>query len=443
MAQYQRTFSTPCPVDLIDAINTDGGIPTPLRQIINLGTGDVRFDFVGTLTTGQESTLDAILSAWSCPVEDPADNTDDGVAIDDTTTSDSNLWTSQQITDYVANNSAAIGDLAACQARRTTTLNNIPLSWTDLTFNSTDFENDSAVIEHLSTQDRIQVKEAGTYELYYFLTCDDEVQGRIRINDSVVVPGSTQQSGDPNDVNNIITPLSLKVYVTLAANDFLTVQVQAATTAENIQTDALFLVKKLEGASGPVGPAGNGVAVIVNEEGVAVPNGPFSTLNFTGAGITATDAGSNVTNIDVPGVGLKTFFLAHNGATTQTLTTSFVTALFNTNIRNDSPYVYSSGIVTINKTGWFKITSELTATTTSNRSGTEQRLALNGTPIDGTLAAGYHRQSSTGQQTSTVTWLVNITSGQNIRAQIREYIGTCVTVANACRLMIEEVDGPS
>lgn len=443
MTQYQRTFSTPCPVELIDSINANGSIPPNLTQIINLGTGDVLFDFDGTLTAGEESTLDSVLGAWTCPVDDPADNTDDGVPIDDNTTSDQNLWTSQQIVDYVSTNGGGGGDLAAVQARRTTVFNNIPLSWIDLTFNVTDFENDSSVIEHLSTTDRIQVKEAGTYEIYYFLTCDDEVQGRVRVNDSTVIPGSTQQSGDPNDVNNVITPLSVKVYATLAANDFLTVQIQADTSAENLFADAIFLVKKLEGGQGPKGDPGDGASVIVNDEGVAVPNGPFSTLNFTGAGVTASDAGSGVTTVDIPGTGLKTFFLAHNGSTTQTLTTSFVTALFNTNIRNDSPFVYSGGVVTINKTGWFKITSEITATTTNSRSGSEQRLAINGSAVTGTLANGYHRQTNTGRNTHTVTWLVNITSGDNIRTQIREYIGTCVTVANSCRLMIEEVDGPS
>jgi hypothetical protein len=335
-----------------------------------------------------------------------------------------------------------IGDLSAVQARRSTVLNGIPLTWTDLNFDTTDFENDSTVIEHLApgTPDRIEVKEAGTYEIYYFLSADDEVQGRVRINDSVVIPGTTQQSGDPGDSNNVVTPLSVKVYATLAANDFLTVQIQAATTAENLFTDALFLVKKLEGAQGEQGLPGSGTEIIVNDEGALL--GTFDTLNFTGTGVTATDAGGGVADITV-GQELKQFFLAHNGGTSQTLTTTFVTALFNTNIRNDSIYVYGGGIVIINKTGWFKITSEITGDSTGGRSGTEQRLALNGTAITGTLANGYHRQSSTGLNTHSVTWLVNITSGDNVRVQIREYIGGCTTEPNSCRLLIEEIDGPS
>ena len=49
------------------------------------------------------------------------------------------------------------GDLAAVQARRSTVLNGVPLSWTDLNYDVTDFENDSAVVEHLApgTPDRM------------------------------------------------------------------------------------------------------------------------------------------------------------------------------------------------------------------------------------------------------------------------------------------------
>lgn len=338
------------------------------------------------------------------------------------------------------------GDLAAVQARRSTVLNGVPLSWTDLNYDVTDFENDSAVVEHLApgTPDRIQVKEAGTYEVRYLLTCDDEIQGRIRVNDSTVIPGSTQQSGDPNDVNNVIAAITTPVYVQLNANDFLTVQVQAATTAENIQADALFQVKKLEGAQGPQGPAGGGSSVIVEDEGVTVTGGPFTSLNFTGDGVTATDGGSGTATIDIPGGGSgKRFFLHHNGTTTQTLTGTAVTALFNTAVRADSIYSYSAGVVTINETGWYKITAEFTADSTGSRSTSEQQLVIDGSTITGTLAFGYHRQSAQGRNTVSTTWLANITSGQTVSVNYREASGTVVTEENSCRLLIEEIDAPS
>jgi len=49
--------------------------------------------------------------------------------------------------------------------------------------------------------------------------------------------------------------------------------------------------------------AGGGGSIIVQEEGGVVPGGPHTTLNFTGAGATASNAGSGVATINIPGGG--------------------------------------------------------------------------------------------------------------------------------------------
>jgi len=187
----------------------------------------------------------------------------------------------------------------AVQARRTTVLNDIPLTWTDLDYDVTDVENDSSVVEHLNptTDDRIEVKETGLYEVKYCLSADDEVQGRVRVNDSTVIPGSTQTSGDPGDINNVITPLAVSVLVNLTINDFLTVQIQAATTAENLQVDALFSVKRLKGSKGDTGAAGNNM-VNLEDEGTPVANTPHDTLNFTG-NAAVTDSGGGTAEVAI------------------------------------------------------------------------------------------------------------------------------------------------
>ena len=200
------------------------------------------------------------------------------------------------------------GDLAVVQARRSTNYNDIPTTWTDLTFDVTDVENTTTTVEHDDTnRDRITIKADGWYALHYILNCDDEIQGRIRVNDTTVIPGSTQTSGDPGDVNDVVTPNNVTVFYELSAGDFVTVQIQAATTAEILNPDALFLVQKLDGVLGPTGPAGSdgvpgsGSTLIVKDEGVNLPNTPHSALNFKGARITATDTGSGVVDIDVAG----------------------------------------------------------------------------------------------------------------------------------------------
>lgn len=51
-------------------------------------------------------------------------------------------------------------------------------------------------------------------------------------------------------------------------------------------------------------PAPITTAIEVQDEGVVVPGGPFDTLNFTGAGVTASNGGGGVANVAVPGFSL-------------------------------------------------------------------------------------------------------------------------------------------
>lgn len=54
------------------------------------------------------------------------------------------------------------------------------------------------------------------------------------------------------------------------------------------------------GSASPV-PSPSGGAVNVQDEGTAIPNTPHGTLNFVGAGVTATDGGAGVAIITIPG----------------------------------------------------------------------------------------------------------------------------------------------
>jgi len=56
-----------------------------------------------------------------------------------------------------------------------------------------------------------------------------------------------------------------------------------------------------DGADGDTGPTGSGSDVIVQDEGVSIPNTPHGTLNFEGDGVTVTDAGSDEALITIPG----------------------------------------------------------------------------------------------------------------------------------------------
>lgn len=192
-------------------------------------------------------------------------------------------------------------DLPTVQVRRTLSYNNIPTSWTDLTFNTTDVENNSTIIEHNDTNDDdIDIKEDGLYWLYYNLVCDDEVQGRIRIDDSTVIPGSTKQAGDPSDTTDVIIMNSTGVIVNLTAGQKVTVQIQANTSAEDLQEDATFIVVKLQGIKGDKGDPGSGTTIEVQEDDATV-QASTDTLNFEGSGVSVTDGGGGKVTATISG----------------------------------------------------------------------------------------------------------------------------------------------
>ncbi len=188
--------------------------------------------------------------------------------------------------------------LAVTQARRTTSLA-VPGSWADITFDTTDVETDGYVIEHdpINT-DRILIKESDTYEIKYQFEISPvstgTFSGRVRKNDSIVIPGSFQSSITYSGESDII---SISVAADLAANDYLSVQNQL-TTSGTMSTNATFSVLRLSGAKGDTGSGSN---VTLQDEGINVPNTPHSTLNFTGAGVEVTDSGSGVAQIEIAG----------------------------------------------------------------------------------------------------------------------------------------------
>lgn len=223
--------------------------------------------------------------------------------------------------------------LPAVQVRDTIGNANIPLSWTDLYFNTLDVQTDSSAIERdASNQDRILIKSTGLFQISYSLVCDDEIQVRVRANDSTVVPGSTQLAGDPNDVNNVIVVNSRTFLASLNAGDFLTVQIQAATTAEQLQANGTFSVVSMKGARGAAGPTGSGSNIIIKDEGANIANTPHSSINFVGPGVTATDSGSGVARVYIPGALIKTEFSSVTSDSTTTSTPTSPSSLLSINI---------------------------------------------------------------------------------------------------------------
>lgn len=96
MATVDKVFATSCERALLTAINDSGLFPDCI-QIINLGTGTTRFEFVSSLTPTQDGDLDSLLSAWGYPVE-PSQEEISGFTIDDDVAAgDDVVWSSERV----------------------------------------------------------------------------------------------------------------------------------------------------------------------------------------------------------------------------------------------------------------------------------------------------------------------------------------------------------
>ena len=186
--------------------------------------------------------------------------------------------------------------LAVTQARRTTNYT-MTTSWVDLDYDVTDIETDPSVVNHLAgTPDRIQVLVAGTYQITrsheVMLSATGNVEGRVVVNDTTVINGSYTKDNVYTAETDFIFSSCI---ATLAANDFLTVQVQA-NTAGTLYSTGILIVQKLDGVKGDTGATGSGSNITVQEDGTPVTGTPHSTLNF-GPGILATNTGGGVAQV--------------------------------------------------------------------------------------------------------------------------------------------------
>ncbi len=355
---------------------------------------------------------------------------------------DDSLITKQYLDD-------TLGELPVVQVRRSTTLA-VPTTWGDITFDTTDVENDPTVIEHNNTTtDNIDIKEDGLYGIAFHASVDadageETIEMRARVNDTTVIPGSLRTISEDDEINDIGNVF----YYTFTAGDFITFQHQASGAGNVLSVNSTYSIWKMRGAQGPAGPAGTGATIEVEDEGASLGTN-FTTLNFIGEGVTAV---ANGTTADITIPTKNTQFHGHNGAVTQTFTTTATTINFGTNVRQDSDYTAATVVggteVTINRggTNWFKITYDLgiDISTGTSRSNSRSELQVNTVAVPGSQGYGYHRTSAAAEQTVSKTVTLQLTQNDVVRVQSVRLAGTStlITLANSCTLTIEKVDAP-
>ena len=205
---------------------------------------------------------------------------------------------------------------AALQIRRTTSYT-LTSSYVDITFNTTDVETDPSIIEHNnSNTDRIDIKEDGTYLITYGGTGRTQasndtcrIEGQVTVDDGAAIAGSYALSGTFEDTSidgayeAVDDYLSHTFLAELTAGEFITLQFRyqpGADGADILANTASFKVVRLEGLRGDRGPAGAGSTVIIQDEGVDLPNTPHSIINFVGDAVEATDS-TGVATITIEG----------------------------------------------------------------------------------------------------------------------------------------------
>ncbi len=256
------------------------GIKTFNDRVIIGPTGDLVFEETGAGTNVVGFTAPAALAAdtiWTLP---NADATISGQVL---SSNGAGLLSWQTL--------PVAGDMASVTVGSTTTPA-IPATFTNIPWNTTHVENDTATIEHdnINTS-RILIKETGLYFINFSISFNSDpgeetISIRVFANNTTVVPGSLRVASEDDEINDLSNAFTAE----LTAGDFITLQNQASGTGNTLDSSCSFSVTRasgLMGAQGPVGPPGGNPAgvdsnVQYNNGGVFGGNNAF---NFNDAAL--------------------------------------------------------------------------------------------------------------------------------------------------------------
>jgi len=200
------------------------------------------------------------------------------------------------------NITAAIDDLPAVSGRRTGSFTGSS-SFTDVTLNATDVENDTSIIEHDNTNtDRILIKETGLYLIGWFCVVlptggPSTIEGRVRIDDTTVIPNSYASVDEDNEDAN----LSNVCIVELTSGEYITLQLLTSVGTETVRPDLTFFAVRQRGIKGDKGDTGAGSSITIEDEGGTVTGGPHDTINFVGSAVSVTNAGGGTADVTISG----------------------------------------------------------------------------------------------------------------------------------------------
>jgi hypothetical protein len=187
-------------------------------------------------------------------------------------------------------------DMAALVVERTT---NLALSGTatEITFDTTTTENDTAVLEHNNTNnERIEIKTSGLHQIALSVNCDnisnslETLELELRIDGVAVQTLDLEISKTSEELVTRITAVELTAgtYLTFAAYQL------GGGTDLTLKAKTVAYVLKLQGTKGGKGDTGAGSNIIVQDEGVTQGT-VIDTIDFVGGGVNVTELGGKAT----------------------------------------------------------------------------------------------------------------------------------------------------
>jgi len=200
----------------------------------------------------------------------------------------------------------------------------IPLSFTNLTWDTTHVENNTAIIEHDNVNThRILIKETGLYLIAFSLSFDadageETISARLVIDDTNVVPGSLRVTSEDDEINDLSNTFTAE----LTAGTYITIQHQASGNGNVLHNSSSFSVTRASGIKGDPGSPGlpgSGTTINVEQDNVAVVNTPHDIINFQN--MTASDAGGG--QVDVQNIFGSEFQISQSLGVTTTTSTTF------------------------------------------------------------------------------------------------------------------------
>lgn len=212
----------------------------------------------------------------------------------------------------------------------------------------------------------------------------------------------------------------------LDGTDVLRVRAQVVDGSNQINTlaDSLRLSIQTVGANGAPGPQGpqgpsGGATINVQDAGSNIPNTPHSTLNFIGAGVIASDSGSGIAEINIPG-GAGANIAQYLRSSNQLISTTASPIIFDVSNVQDSNYSRNNELITILTAGWYSISYSVYFDTNANARRTIECWIDRSTggafaELVPSRAASYSRNQTDDTSNTTATCFAELAAGDVIR----------------------------